>query len=204
MKKNEYCLKKNITLIRVLEKGLLPFDNCVCISRKSTTSLESLGEVITQILEYLKLDSATVDINADYNDIITNYTFSKEEKSFDKAFPHLLDEWDWKRNGDLSPEFFTSGSSQMIWWKCKVCGCEWQARIYTRCKGHGCPDCGRKLTIKGKRKKVLCVETNEEYDSITTAALKTGLNKVSIMRCCQGKQNATQGCHWRYVEEQMR
>jgi predicted nucleic acid-binding Zn-ribbon protein len=55
--------------------------------------------------------------------------------------PELIDEWDYEKNGDLKPEDFTAGSRIKIWWKCKKYGHSWQAPIYTRAKGSGCPYC---------------------------------------------------------------
>ncbi len=199
-KKNEFCLNKDIKLIRIMELGLTPFDNCVCFMRNSTTSLESLEEVIKLVLDYIGADESIVNLERDYNDIVSKYLISKEETSIAINYPNLVEEWDWEKNGTLTPNLFTKGSSQTIWWKCKF-GHSWKALICSRCKGHGCPICGRKLTIEGKQKKVLCVETNKVFLSIKEAATTMGLNKVSIIRCCQGKQKATQGYHWKYVDD---
>lgn len=54
--------------------------------------------------------------------------------------PILASDWNYKRNGDLKPEDFMTGSNQTVWWKCKK-GHEWQATIVNRNKGRGCPVC---------------------------------------------------------------
>jgi len=54
--------------------------------------------------------------------------------------PKLSKEWNYDKNGDLTPEKVGVGSSLKVWWKCKR-GHEWQARVVTRNKGTGCPDC---------------------------------------------------------------
>jgi len=57
-----------------------------------------------------------------------------------KANPALADEWHPSRNGGLTPELVTPRSGQEVWWLCRS-GHEWQALIYNRAKGVGCPYC---------------------------------------------------------------
>jgi len=52
----------------------------------------------------------------------------------------LLSEWDAEKNGALTPWTVSPGSHKEIWWRCKD-GHEWQAAVYTRWAGHGCPTC---------------------------------------------------------------
>lgn len=56
--------------------------------------------------------------------------------------PILAKEWNYEENGDLKPEQFTANSGKKVWWKCAK-GHEWEAVIYTRNKGSGCPQCAR-------------------------------------------------------------
>ena len=56
--------------------------------------------------------------------------------------PGLAKEWHPSRNGDLNPRNVTPGSGKKVWWICED-GHEWEARIYTRNRGSGCPFCNR-------------------------------------------------------------
>lgn len=58
----------------------------------------------------------------------------------------------------------------------------------------------RVLNIPNYKRKVVCVETNETYNSIKDAASTRGLKSPLIWKCCNGKQITTGGCHWRYAE----
>lgn len=49
------------------------------------------------------------------------------------------------------------------------------------------------------RKKVLCVETDIIYISISHAAKATGLYVQNICKCCKGKLKQTGGYHWQYA-----
>ena len=53
---------------------------------------------------------------------------------------------------------------------------------------------------KKHSKKVLCVETNVIYESITEAQKQTGINHSNIVYCCKGKRKIAGGYRWRYVE----
>lgn len=65
-------------------------------------------------------------------------------------YPELATEWDDDRNGELTPEQVTAGSSKNVWWKCANCGQRWRATIVSRVRGNGCPYDAGKLPIPGK------------------------------------------------------
>ena len=71
--------------------------------------------------------------------------------------PHLLKEWDFKKNDELGikPNEVGCGSEKKVWWKCSVCGDEWLTTIYNRSIGRGCPSCKiKKIAISNSTPKV--------------------------------------------------
>lgn len=58
--------------------------------------------------------------------------------------PFLASEWCFSKNGDLKPTDVSPGSNRKVWWKCQTCGYTWQALIWSRGKGRGCPNCAGK------------------------------------------------------------
>lgn len=54
--------------------------------------------------------------------------------------PTLAIEWNYERNGNLKPDSVTANNGKKVWWKCNK-GHEWQAKIYHRNNGSGCPVC---------------------------------------------------------------
>lgn len=56
--------------------------------------------------------------------------------------PGLAKEWHPSRNGDLNPRNVTPGSGKKVWWIC-ISGHEWQAPVYSRSRGNGCPVCNK-------------------------------------------------------------
>lgn len=62
-------------------------------------------------------------------------------QSLADLFPDLAAEWFSQRNGDLSPSDFRKSSMARAWWKCRICGHEWNAVVCKRTSGHGCRMC---------------------------------------------------------------
>lgn len=61
--------------------------------------------------------------------------------------PYLIQEWDWNKN-TIMPNEITAGSGKQIFWKCRF-GHQWQAKVYNRAKGDGCPYCSGHRAIEG-------------------------------------------------------
>lgn len=48
-------------------------------------------------------------------------------------------------------------------------------------------------------KKIICVETNEIFDSMVETQLKTNINKSRICLCCKNSNYTAGGYHWKYA-----
>ena len=55
--------------------------------------------------------------------------------------PDLMKEWDYDRNNGIDAHSLMQNSHKKAWWKCRVCGNEWQAFVSDRTRGNGCPAC---------------------------------------------------------------
>lgn len=86
---------------------------------------------------------------SDYNSLSTNR-------------PDLSREWDFDKN-ELTPRDVTAASGKKAWWKC-VEGHSWQAIIYSRSKGHGCPFCSGNLVSDVNRLSINNPEVASEWD----------------------------------------
>ena len=54
---------------------------------------------------------------------------------------HLLSEWDYEKNKNISPNKISRHSMQSVWWKCSL-GHSWKAKISERAiEGKGCKVC---------------------------------------------------------------
>ena len=59
----------------------------------------------------------------------------------------LLGQWD-ERNAPLTPKTVSYGSKKKLWWHCRE-GHSWQAAVYNRSAGAGCPYCAGKAVESG-------------------------------------------------------
>lgn len=62
--------------------------------------------------------------------------------------PGLAGEWHPTKNGDLLPAQVAAKSNRKVWWL-GSCGHEWEAAIYSRTAGRGCPYCYRIKCLAG-------------------------------------------------------
>lgn len=196
-KKNLFCKKEGINLIRLREKPLKESKNsqniiCDC------TNWNNIEKTINDLLGLLMVDKKpNISIKKDLNNIVGYKKELINKRSFGISYPNVLKEWDYEKNYPLLPNYFSKGSSVKVWWKCKN-GHSWETKINNRCKDNGtnCPICNPKKHIK----KVLCVETNEIFDNAKIAAKKVNGKMRSIQSVCRGQTKEHKGFHWKYVK----
>ena len=103
----------------------------------------------------------------------------------------LLAQWDIERNLPLTPDDVTFGSHKRVWWTCPS-GHSWQAMVYTRSEGAGCPYCtGRKASPEqnslAKQFPTLAAEWDDEMNApLTPQDVTTGSHKLIWWRCPKG------------------
>lgn len=103
----------------------------------------------------------------------------------------LLAQWDIERNLPLTPDDVTFGSHKKVWWTCPS-GHSWQAMVYTRSEGAGCPYCtGRKASPEqnslAKQFPALAAEWDDEKNApLTPRDVTTGSHKLIWWRCPKG------------------
>lgn len=62
------------------------------------------------------------------------------ERSLAYKLPALAAELHPERNPGVDSTTLAAGSSRLVWWRCAA-GHEWEARVYARAAGTGCPHC---------------------------------------------------------------
>ena len=107
--------------------------------------------------------------------------------------PTLANEWDYDKNGEITPAMVTLGSTRKVWWKCSE-GHEWQAVINNRSKGRGCPYCSGRYAIKGKNdlqtiNPTLADEWNyEKNNGLTPAEVLPNSDRKVWWKCINGHE----------------
>ena len=159
LKKNILCLNNNITLIRIREPKLKELPNCIIFNREDTETNLSLDKVIIETLQYLNVSSIHVDTAKDAPDILSQYAQKKYKNSLAYLYPNIAKEWDYAKNGKLTPDKVNKASRFKVWWKCPK-GHEYQMSVSDRTciykrkdgrirKPYKCPYCSGKRILTG-------------------------------------------------------
>ena len=105
--------------------------------------------------------------------------------------PELAKEWDYEKNGDLTPKDVAGRTSLKVWWKCEK-GHQWQTTINNRAKGTGCPYCVNLQVLKGYNdlsttNPQLASEWNPEKNAdLTPDKVTSGSTKKVWWKCTNG------------------
>jgi rubrerythrin len=74
------------------------------------------------------------------------------ERSLAAKDPDLAAELHPEHTAGVDPSRIGARSDQKLWWRCKICGHPWSARVADRSAGTGCPACARQLTSRIDRR----------------------------------------------------
>ncbi len=101
--------------------------------------------------------------------------------------PELLAEWDYSRNGNISPDNVLSGSGQKVWWVCKK-GHSYDQHIVNRANGAGCPYCSHQKMLKGysdlaTTNPELLSEWDYEKNDYLPSEISVGVHKKIWWKC---------------------
>ena len=100
----------------------------------------------------------------------------------------LLRQWDRDKNGAVTPRDVSYGSKKKPFWRCDA-GHSWQAAVYTRTAGAGCPYCaGRRVWGDGNDLASRCPELAAEWHPtknapLTPADVSPGTHRKVWWRC---------------------
>ena len=117
----------------------------------------------------------------------------KGENDLSTVNPALADEWNYAKNGGLTPMDVLPNSNKKAWWRCRK-GHEWQASIASRNNGNGCPYCANLYTIKDENdlytvNPALANEWNyEKNDGLTPAEVTPNSHKKVWWKCSKGHE----------------
>lgn len=191
LKKNRRCIKDGIILFRIREG--LPSLNDTSIDYLIEEKQKDLQIILVKMLSEIVGITVDVDLERDSNAIENLRQYTEKENSLLNYDPQLLKEWNYKRNNNLKPENFTAGSSKSVWWVCRF-GHEWQAPIYSRKNGNGCPYCSGRKVLKGENdlqtvNPDLAKEWNyEKNDGLTPDEVTAGSERTVWWKCSNGHE----------------
>lgn len=206
--KDIVCKNNQIRLLRIREPDcpIYASDWCEFIYLKNLSDAE-LKNAIINLLTIFNVKNISVDFDNDIADIESIRNKRKQTNSLLEQYPDVAGEWNYEKNGKLTPEFISYGSKKRVWWICNKCQHEWVTSIYYRTGSSktGCPKCGQIQANKAKFKLIYCPETHTVYENVNDAALKTNNTKTNISAVLRGRQKTTgkNKLHWYYVYDQV-
>lgn len=191
--KDIICKNKGITIYHITEKldtNIYSEKNYFYYNPKKLADLET---IINNLLNIILSTNKQYDINIERDKfyIYDLIELSKKEKSLQKMYPAIAQEWNYKKNGNLTPELVDYSSSIKVWWTCPN-GHDYESIIYNRIKNHGCPYCSGRKSILGvnditKNKKIMKL-WNYERNKIDPKTLKEYSNIKVWWKCENGHE----------------
>ena len=107
--------------------------------------------------------------------------------------PHLAKQWHPTKNGTIFPTDVLPHGKYKYWWQCEK-GHSWQARLYERSYGTGCPYCSNKKILEGyndlkSRNPKVASEWHEEKNcNLKASQVSVGSNKKVWWKCSHGHE----------------
>ena len=166
-------------------------------------------DVIINILDYLKNNyKLSEDILEKINtykekgELINNDEFInlqdmlsgcvEKGKSLGDLYPHLIKEWDFEKNGTLTPFNVSYGSDKMVWWICSK-NHKWKAKVFQRSHGINCPYCSGKRICKDNCLTTMNPELAKQWhpilnDDLTPNDVTCGSNIKVWWICSKGHE----------------
>ena len=151
IRKYQMCKDAGIKLIRIREieyTGQTPICDIQINTHFTSATNEKLNEVIEHLSKYIPLNN-DYNVDRDQIQIYEQIKNIQKARTLEEEYPNLAKEWNYDKNGNLTPAMFFSGDGNRVWWKCSL-GHEWIAAIQPRTKrGVGCPYCSNQKTLAG-------------------------------------------------------
>ncbi|MBF0448823.1 MAG: MucR family transcriptional regulator [Magnetococcales bacterium] len=117
--------------------------------------------------------------------------FSKD-RSIAVRLPHLVKEWDFERNGAMTPHNTSYGSGVKVWWKCAN-NHRWSTPPQSRNRGNNCPYCSGRKASRERSLGLLRPELVPEWHptrnrDVTPFSVTCGSNKTAYWICMNGHE----------------
>lgn len=123
--------------------------------------------------------------------------FDSSKDSLAAQYPLIAEQWDYERNGDVTPLEVTPLSTTTVWWRCTSCGRPYKLTIRSKTRSNsGCPYCGFGGVRAKVRLPVIRLDTLKSYQSIKAAERDVGYNLTYAIR---SSKKDGRGVAWCYL-----
>ncbi len=215
-KKRQTLLENNIRLICIEEgtKNEYTAGDDVIYYQYTDGHYSDFNIVIEHLARMIDIPKIDVDISRDRPEIYERYLTSEKENSVAKKRPWLIQEWDYEKNGKLTPWLISYGSNNPVHWKCPVCAHSWEAKPSAR-KTSGCPRCAGRIVTEGVNdlatvNPTLAREWDHAKNSLTPSQVAANSHHFAWWICPQGHstydeiKRRNQGCLCKSCSKRMK
>lgn len=187
--KSEICNQHGLRLIHVYDKSKKPnpvLKNNIIFYKYNSSNCNRLKEIVRIILQQINKEEVYNYI--DFERVRDKASLEKKtvklEDSLAFNFQDIAAEWDYERNGEITPEMVKSHSKYKVHWICER-GHRWEAIIGARTgkNGNGCPICsGKKVLENYNDLQTRVPELAKEWHSILNILKPTEVTMCSSKR----------------------
>ena len=109
-------------------------------------------------------------------------------------YPEVARDWNYDKNGILTPTTITYASNKKVWWRCSTCSGEYEASVVNRTKrGSACPYCANQKVLVGyndlqSQSPELAAEWSD-MNTIQPTEVTPHSNKKVYWRCALGHED---------------
>lgn len=139
---------KGIRMICIVEGEDEKTENDTIYYRYTDGHYKDFETVVEKVFICMNQPVPDIDIERDRMDIFSLYISANKENSIAEVYPSLVKEWNYQRNGELTPGQVSYGSKKRVWWICPTCKYEWEAVVHSR-KRASCPRCAGRVVTEG-------------------------------------------------------
>lgn len=171
--KNNFCEDKDIRLVRFREMPLEQIKSTDILVSRGGITPSDIAALIKILIEKTEVNPLFLD--KEYNEFQNDKTYQKIVDALPAPVRHnslaeqnkdLASEWHYELNAPLTPYSFNPNAHYRAWWKCNIDPHHkpWQAAIYSRNTGVGCPTCAGRVPSATKNLKVIFPKVAQEWD----------------------------------------
>ncbi|MBP5444910.1 MAG: zinc-ribbon domain-containing protein [Acholeplasmatales bacterium] len=196
LKKDILCQEHNIDLIRIRGSKCPIYETNIKLIRIENEYKNSIiEEVLKSVFDYIKEKYnlyffIDINIDRDYIEITEKFVLGEKVGNLEELFPNVSKEWDYSKNGTITPKMVSAHSKKDFWWKCSKCGYSYKATVNRRTGSNktGCPLCSGNIVVKGKNDiETLFPEILKEWDYdkniMLPSEVSKGSNKKVFWKC---------------------
>ena len=152
--------------------------------------------------EFSQID---IDVQRDLIKIRERLDLYFKDNSLANTYPELAKEWNYEKNGIISPEMVFAQSNKSVWWKGQ-CSHEWKSSPNNRVNGKNCPYCsGQKILVGFNDLKTKHPELAKEWNYAKNNGLidknKTDISTPDKVTATSGQRVwwiCSKGHEWQY------